>query len=171
MIHTGKITKGRRFLPRLFGLLGLGLLFQTCGIQMVPLTLEDPREKYQGADPFKTFTATKIYGNTTGDEVWGIEEVDCKKSSFSNSAYGGDKAIQLDWNKTTCDWLGIGIGWDGWAPKDLSEIMDVGAIQFYVRAIKDETHVPLMVFLLEDYAEKRTATVFPGQTPHGLSDQ
>ena len=140
-------------------LLGMVAGLVGCGVQMVSLTLEDPRAVALEQNPFLGFDSGRIYADATGDEVWGIESDDCKKVAFSpEKTFKGSNAIQLDWDKTSCDWVGMGIGWNGWAAKDLSNVMATGAIQFYVRSINGETHVPVMVFLLEDYGEKRTAS-------------
>ena len=73
--------------------------------------------------------------------VWGLEDDDpalekCQNGSISTEvAYSGKKSIKLDWNRDApgCKWSGIGIGWDNWAGKDLSPVMEYAAIQFYAR--------------------------------------
>ncbi|MEO0405404.1 MAG: hypothetical protein AAF193_11085, partial [Bacteroidota bacterium] len=70
------------------------------------------------------------------------------------------QSIQLDWNKTSCDWVGFGIGWDGYNPKDLSSITNEGAFILEMRAIENEATIPTLIFLLEDYGTTFSAGVF-----------
>lgn len=51
-----------------------------------------------------------------------------------------------------CEWIGMGIGWDGWQGKDLSKIMDKAAIEMMVRVDGDPTGRLPLVFILEDYS-------------------
>ena len=49
----------------------------------------------------------------------------------------------------------MGIGWDGWQGKDMSEIMTNSAIEFLVRVAGEPiTRLPV-VFILEDYSESQ----------------
>ena len=128
------------------------LLFATsCGIRFIPTALEDPMARYEGIPDFPKFEARTIYANTTGDEVWAPES--CGSIDFdAERSYEGN-AIHLTWNKALdCPWVGMGIGWNAWEPKDLSGIMDEAAIQFRFRSADGESRVPIMIFLLEDYA-------------------
>ena len=54
-----------------------------------------------------------------------------------------------------CEWIGMGIGWDGWQGKDMSEIMTNSAIELLVRVDGEPiTRLPV-VFILEDYSENQ----------------
>ena len=54
-----------------------------------------------------------------------------------------------------CEWIGMGIGWDGWQGKDMSQIMEMSAIEFVARVEKGYiTSLPI-VFILEDYSENQ----------------
>ena len=54
-----------------------------------------------------------------------------------------------------CEWIGMGIGWDGWQGKDMSRIMQSAAIEFVARVDKGYiTSLPI-VFILEDYSENQ----------------
>ena len=54
-----------------------------------------------------------------------------------------------------CEWIGMGIGWDGWQGKDMSEIMTNSAIELLVRVGGEPiTRLPV-VFILEDYSENQ----------------
>ena len=65
-------------------------------------------------------------------------------------------SIHLKTDKNpACEWIGMGIGWDGWQGKDMSGIMEKSAIELMVRVEKGSiTSLPL-VFILEDYSENQ----------------
>jgi hypothetical protein len=88
-------------------------------------------------------------------DVWGIEKNFCVDNKVNKEIYyTGSKSLELSWNRgaENCDWGGIGIGWDRYAGKDLSEIMDYAAIQFKVRTKSDVMFALPFVFTLEDYS-------------------
>ena len=62
-------------------------------------------------------------------------------------------SIHLKTDKNpACEWIGMGIGWDGWQGKDMSGIMEKSAIELMVRVKKGSiTRLPI-VFILEDYS-------------------
>lgn len=131
------------------GTLVLGTL-ASCGVRFVPMALEDPYAGVGNKPDFPDFKARTVYSNTTGDEVWGPEA--CGTLGFDQErAYEGN-AIRIQWQKEkTCDWVGMGIGWDAWSGKDLSGIMDEAAFQFQFRSTEGESRIPIMILLLEDY--------------------
>jgi len=55
-------------------------------------------------------------------------------------------------NSPSCEWIGMGIGWDGWQGKDLSTIINNTAIEFYARVDGDSIYNIPIVFILEDYS-------------------
>ena len=63
-------------------------------------------------------------------------------------------------NGEGCPWLGVGFGWDNWAGKDISQIIDTAAIQFYARVDSGSTNYIPFIFLMEDYSETNAAAVF-----------
>lgn len=88
-------------------------------------------------------------------DMWGLEETVCKDASLTKeTVYSGNTAIKLSWDRSVqgCKFAGIGIGWDGYAGKDLSQIMDYAAIQFYVRSQEGRMFGLPIVLTLEDYS-------------------
>ncbi len=89
-------------------------------------------------------------------DVWGLNEnLACQQARVTKLVtYSGDEALEITWNRGAegCDWAGIGIGWDRYAGKDLSPIMDLAAVQFYVRTITGKMFALPMVLTLEDYS-------------------
>ena len=65
-------------------------------------------------------------------------------------------SIHLKTDKNpSCEWIGMGIGWDGWQGKDMSNIMKSSAIEFEARVESGYiTSLPI-VFILEDYSENQ----------------
>ena len=73
-------------------------------------------------------------------------EVKIKKNVEKNSLH-----IKTD-KPPTCEWIGMGIGWDGWQGKDLSGILNNAAIEFMARVSGDAIYNIPIVFILEDYS-------------------
>tara|TARA_B110000003_G_C16640106_1_gene529866 strand:+ start:1774 stop:2964 length:1191 start_codon:yes stop_codon:yes gene_type:complete len=73
-------------------------------------------------------------------------EVKVKKNAEKNSLH-----IKTD-KPPTCEWIGMGIGWDGWQGKDLSGIVNNAAIEFMARVSRDAIYTIPIVFILEDYS-------------------
>lgn len=88
-------------------------------------------------------------------DVWGLEEDECKTASLSTDVrYNGKPSLKIKWDRGAdgCTWAGIGIGWEGYAGKDLSAIMDHAGISFYVRTIEGKAFSLPFVLTLEDYS-------------------
>ena len=73
-------------------------------------------------------------------------QVKDKKNIEKNSLH-----IKTD-KPPTCEWIGMGIGWDGWQGKDLSGIVNNAAIEFMARVSGDAIYNIPIVFILEDYS-------------------
>jgi len=88
-------------------------------------------------------------------DVWGLEEDECKTASLSTDVrYNDNPSLKIRWNRGAdgCTWAGIGIGWEGYAGKDLSAIMDHAGISFQVRSIEGKSFSLPFVLTLEDYS-------------------
>ena len=75
-----------------------------------------------------------------------VVKVKDKKGIEKNSLH-----IKTD-KPPTCEWIGMGIGWDGWQGKDLSAIISNTAIEFMARVNGDPIYNIPIVFILEDYS-------------------
>jgi len=75
-----------------------------------------------------------------------VVKVKDKKGIEKNSLH-----IKTD-KPPTCEWIGMGIGWDGWQGKDLSSIISNAAIEFMARVDGDPIYNIPIVFILEDYS-------------------
>jgi hypothetical protein len=136
------------------------LLLSACGIRMHTTELVDEWGNTYANDGKKEFQDRDIYKDQTVD-VWGLEQTDCKNFRRVDSlSHSGKSCLSIEWNRTgTCPWVGFGIGWNGYAAKDLSEVMNTGSIDFYMRAKEGKQFIPTLIFLLEDYSGVQTATV------------
>jgi len=81
-----------------------------------------------------------------------VVKVKDKKGVEKNSLH-----IKTD-KPPTCEWIGMGIGWDGWQGKDLSAIISNAAIEFMARVDGDPIYNIPIVFILEDYSANQCFT-------------
>lgn len=131
-----------------------------CGIRMQKTQLTDEWGGTYANTAVNEFQDRDIYNDQTVD-VWGMEKTDCKNFSRIDSiSFSGKSCLSVSWNRTgNCPWIGFGIGWNGYAAKDLSDVMSSGSIDFYIRAIQGKQFIPTLIFLLEDYSGVQSATV------------
>lgn len=138
-------------------LLFASLLMMTSCVEFKKMTL------YDGVEPtiappkpknLSVIVEPRIYDEDATD-VWGLEKDECQEASTSNVAYSGNESIKVTWNRDAegCEFAGIGIGWDSWAGKDLSPIIDYAAIQMYVRTVQGRSFGLPMVLTLIDYSD------------------
>jgi hypothetical protein len=129
-------------------------LFASC-IQVKQVELFEEASEQKSRANVEGFYAVDILKDNMNSEVWYTENVNCiEVSSSKDVLYAGDGAFHLKWDKVEggCDWVGMGVGWDGWAAKNLSSILNKAAIQFRVHAENSKiTSLPLAMSL-EDYA-------------------
>ncbi len=138
----------------------LSVLVSACGIRMQTTQLTDEWGGTYANNAVKEFQDKEIYSDQTVD-IWGMEKTDCKNFlRVDTISFSGKSCLSLTWNRTgSCPWIGFGIGWNGYAAKDLSEVMEKGSIDFYIRAIKGKQFIPTLIFLLEDYSGVQTAAL------------
>jgi hypothetical protein len=87
------------------------------------------------ADPenINGFYALQILDEDLGKDIWISLEPKCVKLEkiSDESAHRGNHSFRLTWDKITggCTWLGMGMGWDNWQPKDLSTVLDTAFLE------------------------------------------
>lgn len=127
----------------------LGLLATSC-IQLK----ENAMYQESNEEKEEFFQASEIYTDVVTSEAWATEGTSCiQVEAKREAAYQGDYGLHIKWDAVTqnCPWLGIGFGWDNWTGKDLSGIINVAAIEFYVKSLSgDRTSLPWAVGL-EDF--------------------
>jgi len=111
---------------------------------------------------FSSLDASMNYNGNTIDEL----QVDTKDENEDATFSLKIKEVLISDKKITkknslhiktdmdphCEWIGMGIGWDGWQGKDISTIVDNAAIEFMARVDGDPIYNIPIVFILEDYS-------------------
>lgn len=66
-------------------------------------------------------------------------------------AYEGQKSIKIQWDKSSCEWIGFGNSFNNWNPEDLTEKRFRKALSFRVRTQKGKVKTVPIVANLEDF--------------------
>jgi hypothetical protein len=138
----------------------LSLFYWNCGISVHTIELVDEwGNTYSDKQTIQTQSEAIFDENVT--DIWGLEKTNCKNiSKFDSLAKTGKSCLRIQWNKTeNCPWLGMGIGWNGYAAKDVSEWIENGSLSFDLRSTQGNAFIPTLIFLLEDYNGKQAAAV------------
>lgn len=117
------------------------------GIEPAPVP-ERPRKLSLAAEPI-------VYQDQDDDTIWFQDDTNCTQGDVvSDVVYEGQRAISVSWDRGAegCKWAGFGIGWDGWAGKNLSELIPYAAFQMRVRSQEGRMFGLPIVLTLEDYA-------------------
>lgn len=125
----------------------------SCAVK--PVTLYEITTVNDSVPHIKNVYAVQIFKDYLTSEIWYTEDSSCiqVKNIFEGNILG-EGALHIKWNKTSggCDWIGLGIGWDGWTPKNLEDIYQNAAIQFMVRSPKGNQNGLPWAMALEDYS-------------------
>lgn len=141
----------------------LYLIFPLALLACAPLK---PMGLYDSADEGVTaniegFTQLSIFKDDINADVWFTKNPACLDVQQERSTtYTGNGALAIKWNKQAggCPWLGLGIGWDGWTGKDISQIYTKAAISFRVKTTqKPMSQLPWAVGL-EDFSGSQAWT-------------
>ena len=103
--------------------------------------------------------ALDVFKGVMSGEQWfskppEIPTTKCLDVTAVNSNFDISNSSMLwTWDKkaANCGWMGIGFGWDGWAGKDLSSIIDKAAIQLKVKSKNGILKSLPLAACLEDY--------------------
>jgi hypothetical protein len=135
-------------------------LLAGCGIRMQQKSLIDEWGGSYNSTTASVFQEKEIYNDQSTD-IWGLEKTECKYfKQIDTVSFKGSSCLSISWNKIgACPWIGFGIGWNGYLAKDMNDIMQTGSIDFYVRSVKGQHHIPTLIFLLEDYSGIQTASL------------
>ena len=96
------------------------------------------------------FTQDVLFENELLD-FWSTEDLKCIEAKILH--YSEDNVLTIKWDKDQdgCDWVGFGIGWDGWKSKDFAYVVDTLALELVVRSPGETfTNIP-WAFCFEDY--------------------
>jgi hypothetical protein len=100
------------------------------------------------------YVSSEIYNDILTSEGWFTKQAECITVETSEeAAYSGDMGLIIKWDRQVagCPWLGMGFGWDGWNGKDLTEIKNTAALQFWVKLPAGEKAVLPFAIGLEAY--------------------
>ena len=117
------------------------------GYEAAP-ALERPRAIELAAEPV-------IYSDAADDTVWFQDDARCTQGELTEDVvYEGRRAVAVTWDRGAegCEWAGLGFGWDGWAGKNLSELIPYAAIEMQVRAREGRMFGLPIVLTFEDYS-------------------
>ncbi|WP_412063061.1 hypothetical protein [Rubrivirga sp. IMCC45206] len=117
------------------------------GVEQAPVP-ERPRKLSLAVEPM-------IFADQNDDTIWFEEEIGCTQGRLTEDVvYSGNRAVEVTWSRDAegCTWAGLGFGWDGWAGKDLSEVLPYAAVQMRVRAKEGRMFGLPIVLTLEDYS-------------------
>lgn len=127
----------RNFISPAIILVVLSATIFSCSIK--PVSVYETGSGGDSIQHIKNVYAINIFTDYVTSELWKTEDTSCiiVKNIFDSTMIG-EGGLYIKWNKTSggCNWVGIGIGWDGWNGKNLQEIYNEAAIQFMVRSPK-----------------------------------
>ena len=96
-----------------------------------------------------------IYSDADDDTIWFQDDARCTQGELTEDVvFDGRRAVAVTWDRGAegCEWAGLGFGWDGWAGKDLSELIPYAAIEMQVRAREGRMFGLPIVLTFEDYS-------------------
>ncbi len=127
-------------------------------VQFQPVSLYDSVEAAPVPErPRKLSLAVEptIYADQNDDTIWFQDDARCTQGKLTEDVvFGGRRAVEVTWDRGTegCEWAGLGFGWDGWAGKDISQILPYAAVQMQVRSKQGKMYGLPIVLTLEDYS-------------------
>jgi hypothetical protein len=114
--------------------------------------------------------AVQVFDDFLTAEVWFTESSCLSVTQAVDVSPGDQKGLLLEWNKLQkgCpDWMGLGIGWDGWSGKDIYSILDSAALRMRVRAVKGKYNGLPLAICMEDYSDGQAWTGVTANTVDG----
>jgi len=120
----------------------------------------DSVEKPEAAN-INGFYQLDIYHDGLSKEVWFTDNKTCVDVTPSEKHYKGTGALRIKWNKQAtggCPWLGLGIGWDNWTGKDMSQLGKNAALSFWVLSLDGDLKGLPWAVGFEDYGGSQSWT-------------
>ena len=109
------------------------------------------------------FYALNLFSDALSKEIWFTENKKCIDANIDGiNKYKGNSGLHIKWDKISggCNWIGMGIGWNGWQGKDISGLIGKAAIQFFARTKGDTLKGLPLALALEDYSGVQAYTGF-----------
>jgi hypothetical protein len=137
-------------------LLFISLLLLGACVEIKEVAVFDEPANQKEPEGFDGFYSTTIYSDFITQEIWFSQSKTCLTvENTEEVTYSGEGALHLKWDKISqpCEWLGVGIGWDSWVGKDLSNIINTAAIEMMVRNKEGSRKGLPLAACLEDYSD------------------
>jgi len=99
------------------------------------------------------FRALDVYKEGISSEIWSSRTPCLKVSPFNDP--DGSQGLALKWDKLAegCpNWIGLGMGWDAWAPKNMEQVIHQAALNIRLKALEGQPKNIPVAFALEDYS-------------------
>ncbi len=132
----------------------VALILASC-VQIKEVAVFDGKSNQVEPHGFNGFYSTNVFDDYITQEIWFTQSERCLKVETSKEVkFSGEASLHLKWDKISqsCEWLGIGIGWDAWNGKDLSNIVNTAAIEMKVRNANGKRVGLPLAGCLEDYS-------------------
>ena len=130
------------------------LLLAAC-VSPKQVDLFDEKNPQKAPKGIKSFYATEIYKDFITSEIWFTQSASCLKVEASkDEKHTGEASLHLKWDKISqsCEWLGIGFGWDAWNGKNIKPIINESAIEMWVKLKEGRRSSLPLAACLEDYS-------------------
>lgn len=137
----------------LIGIVGLSLLACQSTVQVQDRAIYDVVEQVD-SNTINGFNATHIFKDDLDKSVWVSPETQCvQMSSEKSQVYTGSGSLKITWDKIkgSCQWIGVGFGWNNWMAKDILDVAQSTAIQMQIKSVSGSFKNLPVAFALEDY--------------------
>jgi hypothetical protein len=105
-------------------------------------------------DPnIRGFRALDVYKAGMSSEIWSSNTPCLRVSPLSDP--DGSAGLALKWDKLAegCPaWIGLGMGWDAWAPKNMEQVIHYAALNIRLKTLEGQPKNIPVAFALEDYS-------------------
>ena len=120
----------------------------SCG-SMREVSIYEPSRSISAYDqfPYKT-----LFTNSGENGLWGVKNNNCKEVYFdTNNSFIGKDHLHIKWDASKCNYIGMGLKWSNYKPKNLIPIIESTAIELRVRIDSGSISNTPMFFILLDY--------------------
>ena len=120
----------------------------SCG-SMREVSIYEPSKSISAFDqfPYKT-----LFTNSSENGLWGVKNNNCKEVYFdTKNSFIGKDHLHIKWDASKCNYIGMGLKWSNYKPKNLIPIIESTAIELRVRIDSGSISNTPMFFILLDY--------------------
>lgn len=138
--------------------IALGILIfctLSCG-SMREVSIYEPSKSMSA---FEQFPYKTLFTSSEENGLWGVKNNTCKEVSFeTTNNYIGKDHLHINWNSSSCNYIGLGLKWGNYKGKNLVPIIESTAIELHLRIDSGSlSNVPLF-FILVDYGGNQCRT-------------